>query len=175
MLVDLKFDWNIIDATLNKFLQYGESQQFVDRIKEGNGWEKVQDGIYLSHILNEHSLQMWGITNLKVVRIWNSFIYPYETLLEFLQNTEEDFRQNYGVCDNVQQVLEVYPELLADTRKFIVFFEPILKEDQPKNNGWRWHKWGKYIGEQNPEHEYLYDEPNINEVWLYHIVEVEEQ
>lgn len=44
--------------------------------------------------------------------------------------------------------------------------------EQYPEGGWRWHKWGPYIGVQNPQCEYLYDEKNIDVVYTYHIYEI---
>jgi hypothetical protein len=43
----------------------------------------------------------------------------------------------------------------------------------PKS-GWRYHKWGDYIGSQNPQSEYLYDDTHIDAVWTFHIYELVE-
>lgn len=49
---------------------------------------------------------------------------------------------------------------------------PVRKADQTHDGGWRWNKWwGPYIGSQRPQFEYLYDEPEIDEVFCYHIYE----
>jgi len=77
----------------------------------------------------------------------------------------------YGVCDNYQQVIDL-ADLENDSRNFIVFLTPILKGEQSPSDGWRWHKWGDYIGTRKPQSEYLYDEPEINEIYVFHIYEV---
>jgi hypothetical protein len=78
----------------------------------------------------------------------------------------------YGVCDSAEQLLEKCPALEGDPqRKFVVTFTPIVRANQDPSCGWRWHKWGPYIGTQEREHEYLYDEKDIDEVLVYHIYE----
>lgn len=77
----------------------------------------------------------------------------------------------YGVCDTVEQVLEKCPELEASNRKFVITVTPIIKSKQPPEGGWRWHKWGEYIGTQDPQCEYIYDEPHIERVLCFHIYE----
>lgn len=79
--------------------------------------------------------------------------------------------ESYGVCDYPQQVIEKYPGLLTDTRECIIRFCEFRRDDE---TGWRWHKWGPYIGEQNPQYEYLRDEPEIEAVWAYHIHEIKD-
>lgn len=76
----------------------------------------------------------------------------------------------YGVCDSPEQLLKLLPEnVLTGPTKYVISVTPVRKDP---SEGWRWHKWGEYIGTQNPECEYLYDEPNIDLVYYYHIYEV---
>ena len=77
----------------------------------------------------------------------------------------------YGVCDNWAQVLQACPELITSVKKFVVTLTPVLKEDQPPDGGWRWHTWGPYIGTHTPQCEYLYDEKDIDRVYVYHVYE----
>lgn len=87
---------------------------------------------------------------------------------------------NYGVADNASQVIDYYKSLLdiygdyMNSHKFVILLTPIFRESQPERGGWRWHKWGTYIGDFNPQHEYLYDEQGIDYVWVFSILEVEE-
>lgn len=77
----------------------------------------------------------------------------------------------YGVCDSLENLLEKCPELEAQGRYFVVTLTKVRREDQPESGGWRWHKWGEYIGTQAPMHEYLYDDKHIDEVLVFHIYE----
>lgn len=78
----------------------------------------------------------------------------------------------YGVCDSVEQLLSACPELENDkARNFVVTVTKVTRASQEPEGGWRWHKWGEYIGTQNPQHEYLYDDTHISEVLVYHIYE----
>lgn len=79
----------------------------------------------------------------------------------------------YGVCDSYEQILEQCPELVDSTdREFVITLTPVVKADQPAEGGWRWHKWGDYIGNLDPQYEYIYDEPFIEKVYCYHIYEL---
>lgn len=77
----------------------------------------------------------------------------------------------YGVADSVQQILDANPELRDPDRKFLVTVNRLRRSEQPEEGGWRWHKWGEYIGTREPRCEYLYDEPEIEEVLVFHIYE----
>lgn len=85
---------------------------------------------------------------------------------------DEDCPSDYGVCDSPEQVTDRWPRIIVDRRPFVIAFTPFLRADQPEQGGWRWHKWGEYIGTQEPTHEYLYDEPHIDKVYTFHIYEV---
>jgi hypothetical protein len=78
---------------------------------------------------------------------------------------------SYGVCDSLENLLEKCPELDAPGREFVVTLTPIRKADEPADGGWRWHKWGEYIGAQEPQCEYIHDEPVIESVFCFHIYE----
>lgn len=77
----------------------------------------------------------------------------------------------YGVCDSVEQLLEACPELETSQRRFVVSITPVVRADQDPEWGWRWHKWGPYIGNHQPQHEYLYDEVGIEAVYVYQVFE----
>lgn len=77
----------------------------------------------------------------------------------------------YGVCDDYQQVIDACPELRDPDRRFVIRVTEVRKDRQESSGGWRWHKWGEYIGKQTPTTEYLYNEPVIDRVFVYHIYE----
>jgi len=79
----------------------------------------------------------------------------------------------YGVADNAEQVMKHYSALANNKQFWLVTITPIRKDEQPEKDGWRWHKWGPYIGNETPMHEYLFDEPHIDEVVVFQLLEVE--
>ena len=83
-----------------------------------------------------------------------------------------EYRGAYGVCDNANQILVTYPELVCSERRFTVTLCEVRREAQSETGGWRWHKWGRYIGTFEPQHEYLNDEVGIDRVFCYHIYEL---
>ncbi len=74
-----------------------------------------------------------------------------------------------GVCDSLENFLEVHPQFATCEDNVVVTLTPISKCDEPEEYGWRWHKWGEYIGHQNPQREYLYDEPEIEQVYIFQV------
>lgn len=102
-----------------------------------------------------------------------SGVYDYLSIeLEDYTNllrSNDDILDDYGVCDNVEQVIDLY-KLDKIYGNFSIALTPIFKNEQPESGGWRWHKWGRYIGEHEATCEYLYDEANIEQVYVYKIV-----
>jgi hypothetical protein len=67
----------------------------------------------------------------------------------------------YGVADTIEQIKEYYKEEVESKNdKYCLALTPVWqeKENKGKGGGWRWHKWGEYIGKLNPQCEYLDDE-----------------
>lgn len=85
---------------------------------------------------------------------------------------EEGRPHHHGVCDSWEQIIQTWPRLLSDPRPFIIGIAPVYREHQSERQGWRWEKWGKYIGTQRSVADYLYDEPEIDVVHVFHILEV---
>ena len=115
---------------------------------------ELQEGVYIS----DYSFQLYALERS------NSYI-------KGPQFTTNDAAWYYGVCDGIENLLEVIPELTSTDREFVVLLHKIAKKNQPNEGGWRWHKWGDYIGTQTPTTEYIYDEPEIEVVYCYHIYE----
>lgn len=79
--------------------------------------------------------------------------------------------RNYGVCDSLEQLKAKCSDLFDPYRKFVVTLTEVKKDEQPMTGGWRWHKWGEYIGDHKVQHEYLADEEGIDSVFCFHIYE----
>ena len=79
---------------------------------------------------------------------------------EFWYDSTNDIG-SYGVADNLEQIKNYYKQQIEDPdKKYFISVAPIFqeKENFGKGGGWRWHKWGPYIGNLNPKCEYLDDE-----------------
>lgn len=80
----------------------------------------------------------------------------------------------YFVDDSAENVIAKLKDLLAAAEgHYVVVMNLVTKASQPARGGWRWHKWGPYLGKLSPQCEYLYDEPEIEHAVLAHIYEVE--
>lgn len=100
----------------------------------------------------------------------------------------------YGVSDNatqvfnhLQQALETYltkdnsyPFFIRGKRlyKFLTAnpnaiymlgFHPVFNHHDGTLGGWRWHKWGPYLGKHTPQCQYLDEEQNIDYVLIWHL------
>ena len=186
MLVELKInkdlvnDWNEnLDRCIREYKDpdgYFESQRIKEDHKDSdiffplNMDEEFPDapkGFVIAGL--NFTFQIKAISNVKIINEFNDFMPDKSDKVQDWSNT----RANYGVCDDEQQILKRYPELITSDKKFVVIITPIHKEGQPEQGGWRWHKWGSYIGIQNSQSEYIYDEPEIDRVLLFHIYSVE--
>jgi len=119
--------------------------------------------------IRRHRQGVYEIGSFNFEYMMVGFKDSFETRHPSIEGT--DF-YNVGVCDNYQQVLDKWPIIETETRKFVMSITPIVKANQPPQGGWRWHKWGDYIGVHQPQCEYLYDEPQIDKVYVYHIYEI---
>jgi hypothetical protein len=132
---------------------------------EGNDQtpKKLQDGVYqIGHYGSSNFLDGWAYDQFKYFRhkdrdkIWAKYQLSINS---------------YGVCDSPDQILAQCPELFAPDRGFVITVTPVIRKNQNPQGGWRWHKWGPYIGTHKIQHEYLYDEEGIEQVLVFHIYE----
>lgn len=130
--------------------------------KVSDAFRKIADGIYEYYDVNSPEM----------------VIDPSYSLLEFGHDDEYEnlnIHYPYGVCDDYRQILERDNNItkwINSDDHFIIVLTKISKKNEPETGGWRWHKWGKYIGDHVPQHEYLYDEPDIDYVYVYQMYKV---
>lgn len=132
-------------------------------------------GVYLVSELNfDHTIES-NTTNELIEHAYGMFDPnngEYTTNREKLLDKMKDgvrLFNGYGVCDNYEQVLKKYPFIESTDNKYVLVLSPIFKKHQPEDGGWRWHKWGEYIGTHDVQHEYLYDEEGIDHVFVFHL------
>lgn len=115
---------------------------------------------------------------------WNSTFWlksrkgleQYPKMREY-NNTHPKFEgycTSYGVVDSIEQIQEIYKALIDDpNRKFYCQIVWVDKAEETSQDGWRWHKWGPYLGDLKPQHEYLYDEDDsIKGVLTFSFIEI---
>lgn len=141
----------------NAIKKNGGLDDILNAISNGVPQTIINDGIYLiGHFSLDHNIV---------------FKEQYPELGEYEKSHD---LYPYGVCDTIDQWKEIHNKLIDDkSRSFCVSFTEIVKKDQSSDGGWRWHKWGEYIGEKTPQCEYIYDEDDtIISVFVYHIYEL---
>lgn len=135
--------------------------------------EEVQKGVWVTLGGNFHS-DISNSTNL----MNNNLYYISDSGVPIMDlktalNTERV--SEHMVCDSVEQALEYWKGAVENPdHKYVIALMPVRKKDEPESDGWRWCKWGQYIGTQNAQCEYLFDEPEIEVVYCAHIYNVEE-
>lgn len=142
---------------------------------------RVADGVYensgfnLNHDLKESglSISMFPFSD-KRREIWRSLDSLADDRRAAALDEMDALPNDYGVCDNWEQITERWPEILSDPRHFVIGLQRLDRSTEPEQGGWRWHKWGEYIGTQDPQMEYLHDEPEIETVYVFHIYEIKE-
>lgn len=105
----------------------------------------------------------------------DGYIFNFDAFIEerCMENIIDEWVM-YGVCDDYSQIMEKYDNLLSNPNKnYVVGLSVVERKNQPEDGGWRWHKWGEYIGTKNPTHEYLYDDTHIDKVYCFHIYEID--
>ena len=138
--------------------EYGILAMIASMNGRENGMKQIQPGIYE---IGHFGSSAWP----------NSQEYEHYPEFEELNGI---WRNCYGVCDSVDDILELYADIIADPERQICITMTEIVRDQSnrgQGGGWRWHKWGPYIGKMEPTMEYLDDEPLIERVYVYHIYE----
>lgn len=141
----------LVDA---KFRRPDQTMSMILALAGGGGPvipERIGEGMYLcGH---------WSIDQLTAVR--KRYLEDEWTSLDFATS---------GVCDTPEQAVEKLGLRDRPEHVFVTFVR-IRRDDQPRSGGWRWHKWGDYIGDKEPQFEYLHDEPDIEEVYTFSVYE----
>lgn len=127
--------------------------------------QRLQEGVYeMAH----WSLEHWVREDLGAYTE-----YPKTSDWSGIDWDDWIWRARYIVCDSPEQAVAFWSDHAEDPdTEWVIAVTPILKSECDPVGGWRWHKWGDYIGEQNPQCEYLFDEPEIEKVYTAHIYRV---
>lgn len=129
--------------------------------------------------LNSKDLSAWGIYIVEQGVYEGSFNFNLLIDLSPIYKRDRDSeysdhsRSYYGVADNLDQIKSLYADLIhSEESNVVISLAKIEKVEEPEEGGWRWHKWGEYIGTQSPQCEYLYDEPEIESIYVFHVHKV---
>lgn len=175
-----------LDYYRNKFKEWTlitKENYSEDIILEEDSKDLDITGIYMSDLNGHYDIE--GLTNFNEVD-------------EFELIDKYKFFPMSGVSDNASQVKNYLNKIiniyLNGTSKDEYFFEgqglfnliknepnyqfillltPIINNhDKSSWGGWRWHKWGEYIGKHNPQYEYLDHETGIDYVLVWKLCPV---
>lgn len=149
-------------------VNFQTTPSFINEIRKAIGGtdllpSRIELGLYQS--------TDWSFDYLTVEKCESFFeLVPFEEA-----TTGKEWYSNYGVCDSPEQFKEhsIFKKIVKDKENYyVVCLVKLEKKECSPTGGWRWHKWGPYIGKQKPTCEYLYDEPVIETVYTYHIYRV---
>lgn len=90
----------------------------------------------------------------QVIRHLNKSLKSY-----FFGNDLED---EFFLGKSLAKLVELYPEY-----NLVLLMAPHVNTKDCSWGGWRWHKWGEYLGVHEPQHEYLSYEKGIDYVLSY--------
>jgi len=158
MLVDIEFSLAAHMDRARTFFSSPEWTATNEPLSEPDiicafGYEKVRDGVYYTAPNANHSF---------------SDLIDHDRLCFPADGDLWQFRPTYGVADTAEQVLaHVEPEKI--NTPCVITLTPVFRHHQPEQDGWRWCKWGEYIGTRVSQADYLYDEPEIDMVLLWHL------
>jgi hypothetical protein len=155
--------------------EFVDEQPNVKRISEGHYWDS-----FTVNLLLRNEIEEFHFSNQTRANMQELFAILDDESLTGEQKDEqaEPLRQrinellegppDYGVCDSPEQVLETWPSLVTDENRFVILFREINRDECPD---WRWHKNGRYIGNQNAQYEHLGDEDeSIQRVLTFSVV-----
>lgn len=166
MLVELNLNWDECHLTEELYNKY---KNFEDNEKDQSFMEYLN--YKLSDVATPISKGVYEYCNCNTSELLENLSIKYDEHLYIVEKDGNYFRL-YGVCDDYKQIIGYHTWLEKDKDKYVIILYKIEKNKQPSIGGWRWHKWGEYIGTQVSTHEYIYDEPNIDFVYVYQIYKI---
>ena len=167
MLVNLTPNWKEIERRIALTKEQKHNSEYIPQCDEA--WMQFGIGIYQCNFnfnfCHEEFLEFDNMGNIPFAQSYEVFAPSY-------------LKAQYGVGDSIEQIKEYFKEEIEDpNRKYFIAVTPVFqdKENKGKGGGWRWHKWGEYIGKLEPKCEYLDDEDfgdDFEYVIYFHLYEV---
>lgn len=83
----------------------------------------------------------------------------------------------FGVCDSAADIHRKFSKYICNKSGNYIIQMCAITRDSKASVGdlWKWADHGEYIGKQTPTTEMIKDEPNIEKVYMFKILEVEEK
>lgn len=151
MLVNLTINKEVVDKMkeIARDMNFDYTPQSDPRLLLETGIYQMRGFNFMKQEFNEN-IKDYGLND-----------HLYTPGKGFSENYQEDYIQEYGVADSIEQIKKLYEKQINDpNKKYIITVTRVDQEikNKGKGGGWRWHKWGKYIGNLDPQYEYLDDE-----------------
>ena len=141
-------------------------------------------GVYMTHLNGDHDID--NLTNYRTLK-------PYETKNDFLicgvsdnatqvkkyidecihtyQHNDETNIDKYFEGENLVQFMDAMEKQNCEYG-FVLLLTPIVNEHNGEWGGWRWCRYGEYIGHHKIKHEYLNDEKGVDFVFTWELIPV---
>lgn len=123
----------------------------------------LEEGVYVANI-------GYNFSHNEFVEFKDMANIPYDASYRLFAPNYEKIQ--YGVADSIEQIKEYFSEEVNDTEKtYFIVITPVFQEKEIRE-GWRWGKWGEYIGKLDSKCEYLNDEDfgdDFKCVFCFHI------
>ena len=152
------------------------NENFSNLILEEDDLNLDTTGIYLEALNARHSIER--LTDYKTVNpMGNKYLYSVNEygvadnatqVIRMLEKSLKtyffgnDLEDNFYLGLSLVKFMELYPDY-----KLVLLMTPHINTKDCSWGGWRWHKWGEYIGVHEPQHEYLSCEKGIDYVLSY--------
>lgn len=173
MLVDLTLDQN----ELNRRKEICKQHNLDERNLISHPDNHIETGVYLAFGVGLKHSEFIEMQDINYEDEFKAMVIEW---FDYEERIPKNMDCQYGVADNIEQIKEYYKEWIEKS-DWVIEINPIFqeKENAGKGGGWRWHKNGKYIGNLNPQYEYLDDEDFGDDfqgyVLCYHIYPVKKK
>lgn len=152
------------------------SENYSNLILEEDDPEIDTTGIYLEALNARHHIER--LTDYETVNpMRDKYLYTANLygvadnatqVIRHLENSVKtylfgnDLEDDFCLGRALVKMIELYPDY-----KLVLLMTPHVNTKDCSWGGWRWHKWGEYIGVHEPQHEYLSYEKGIDYVLSY--------
>lgn len=152
------------------------SKNFENLILEEDDPDLDTTGIYMEALNARHHIER--LTDYETVNpIGDKYLYAVNDygvadnatqVIRHLENSLKSYFSGNDLDDefylgkSLVRFMELYPEY-----RLVLLMTPHVNAKDCGWGGWRWHKWGEYLGVHEPKHEYLSCEQGIDYVLSY--------
>lgn len=141
---------------------------------------RIRQGVYEAQWSFENQVDVHGFFEQGEDRWYPLPLWGYELSFPLMYDFDDDgviAAQScwpmYGLCDHWSQLLVKFPQLVSSVIPYLVRVHEVRRQDQPESGGFRFHKWGSYIGAflDETHYEYLYDS-GLESVYTYEVYQM---